>query len=340
MFEIEGVLGRQVLDSRGNPTVEVEVFTGCGFGRAMVPSGASTGSNEALELRDNESDFGGKTVLRAVNNVNTVIAEEVIGMDVRAQRNVDKALNDLDGTPNKSNLGANAILGVSMAVARAAANSANMHLYEYLAGPNACTLPVPLMNVINGGAHAGNALSIQEFFIIPTRAETFSEALRMGVETYHELKHVLQAQYGQGASNVGDEGGFAPALPSSSEALDAIMTAVGNAGYDQEMRLGVDCAASEFYDKTTQTYLMDGKRLTATELSEYYEDLVDRYPVMLIEDPFDEEAFEDFARITSRLAGTTIVGDDLFVTNVDRLSEGIKLGAANALLLKLNQIGT
>ena len=340
MFEIEGVLGRQVLDSRGNPTVEVEVFTGCGFGRAMVPSGASTGSNEALELRDNESDFGGKTVLRAVNNVNTVIAEEVIGMDVRAQRNVDKALKDLDGTPNKSNLGANAILGVSMAVARAAANSASMHLYEYLGGPNACTLPVPLMNVINGGAHAGNALSIQEFFIIPTRAETFSEALRMGVETYHELKHVLQTHYGRAASNVGDEGGFAPALSSSSEALDAIMTAVGNAGYDQEMRLGVDCAASEFYDETTQTYLMDGKRLTPTELSEYYEDLVDRYPMMLIEDPFDEDAFEDFARITSRLGATTIVGDDLFVTNVDRLSEGIKLGAANALLLKLNQIGT
>ena len=340
MFEIEGVLGRQVLDSRGNPTVEVEVFTDCGFGRAIVPSGASTGSNEALELRDNESDFGGKTVLRAVNNVNTVIAEEIIGMDVRAQRNVDKTLNDLDGTPNKSNLGANAILGVSMAVARAAANSANMHLYEYLGGPNACTLPVPLMNVINGGAHAGNALSIQEFFIIPTRAETFSDALRMGVETYHELKHVLQSQYGLGASNVGDEGGFAPALSSSSEALDAIMTAVGNAGYDQEMRLGVDCAASEFYDTTTQTYLMDGKRLSPTELSEYYEDLVDRYPVMLIEDPFDEDAFEDFVQITSRLTGTTIVGDDLFVTNVDRLAEGIKLGAANALLLKLNQIGT
>jgi enolase len=196
------------------------------------------------------------------------------------------------------------------------------------------------MNVINGGAHAGNALSIQEFFIIPMAAETFSDALRMGVETYHELKHVLQAQYGQGASNVGDEGGFAPALSSSSEALDAIMTAIGKAGYDREMLLGVDCAASEFYDKTTQTYLMDGRRLSPAELSEYYEDLVDRYPVILIEDPFNEDAFEDFAYITSQLAGTTIVGDDLFVTNVDRLSKGIKLEAANALLLKLNQIGT
>jgi enolase len=340
MFEIEGVLGRQVLDSRGNPTVEVEVFTGCGFGRAMVPSGASTGSNEALELRDDESGFGGKTVMRAVNNVNTVIAEEVIGMDVRAQRNIDKALNDLDGTPNKSNLGANAILGVSMAVARAAANSANMHLYEYLGGANACTLPVPLMNVINGGAHAGNALSIQEFFIIPVGADTFSEALRIGVETYHELKHVLQAQYGQSASNVGDEGGFAPALSSSAEALDTIIKAISNAGYDKEIHLGVDCAASEFFNKTTGTYLVDGKSLSPAALSDYYKDLVDRYPIMLIEDPFDEDAFEDFAQITSRLAGTTIVGDDLFVTNVERLSKGIKLRAANALLLKLNQIGT
>ena len=340
MFEIEGVLGRQVLDSRGNPTVEVEVFTGCGFGRAIVPSGASTGSNEALELRDHEMGFGGKTVLQAVNNVNAIIAEELIGMDVRAQRSIDQSMNDLDGTPNKSNLGANAILGVSMAVARAAANSVNMHLYEYLGGPNACTLPVPLMNVINGGAHAGNTLSIQEFFIIPMGAETFSDALRMGVETYHELKRVLQAQYGPGATNVGDEGGFAPPLHSSSEALDAIITAIGQAGYVQEMRLGVDCAASEFYDKATKTYSIDGNRLSSTELSNYYEDLVDRYPLILIEDPFGEDAFEDFAQITSRLRGTTIVGDDLFVTNVERLSKGISLGAANALLLKLNQIGT
>ncbi|MGZ7134139.1 MAG: phosphopyruvate hydratase [Halobacteriota archaeon] len=340
MFEIEGVLGRQVLDSRGNPTVEVEVLTGCGFGRAIVPSGASTGSNEALELRDHETGFGGKSVLRAVSNVNAIIAEELIGMDVRAQRSIDQSMNDLDGTPNKSNLGANAILGVSMAVARAAANSVNMHLYEYLGGPNACTLPVPLMNVINGGAHAGNALSIQEFFVTPIGAETFSDALRMGVETYHELKRVLQTQYGRGATNVGDEGGFAPPLHSSSEALDAIMTAISNAGYGQEMRLGVDCAASEFYDKATKTYSIDGNRLSSTELSNYYEDLVDRYPLILIEDPFSEDAFEDFALITSRLRGTTIVGDDLFVTNVERLSKGIGLGAANALLLKLNQIGT
>jgi enolase len=340
MFEIEGILGRQVLDSRGNPTVEVEVLTGCGFGRAIVPSGASTGSNEALELRDHETEFGGKTVLRAVSNVNEIIEEELIGMDVRAQRLIDQSMIDLDGTPNKSNLGANAILGVSMAVARAAANSVNMHLYEYLGGPNACRLPVPLMNVINGGAHAGNALSIQEFFVIPVGAETFSEALRMGVETYHELKMVLKAQYGQGATNVGDEGGFAPPLHSSSEALDAITTAIDRAGYVQEMRLGVDCAASEFYEDATKTYSVDGNRLSPTELCDYYEDLIDRYPVILIEDPLSEDAFDDFAQLTSRLRGTTIVGDDLFVTNVERLSRGIRLGAANALLLKLNQIGT
>jgi enolase len=325
MFEIEGILGRQVLDSRGNPTVEVEVLTGCGFGRAIVPSGASTGSNEALELRDHETEFGGKTVLRAVSNVNEIIEEELIGMDVRAQRLIDQSMIDLDGTPNKSNLGANAILGVSMAVARAAANSVNMHLYEYLGGPNACRLPVPLMNVINGGAHAGNALSIQEFFVIPVGAETFSEALRMGVETYHELKMVLKAQYGQGATNVGDEGGFAPPLHSSSEALDAITTAIDRAGYVQEMRLGVDCAASEFYNDATKTYSVDGNRLSPTELCDYYEDLIDRYPVMLIEDPLSEDAFDDFAQLTSRLRGTTIVGDDLFVTNVERLSRGISL---------------
>ena len=340
MFEIERVLGRQVLDSRGNPTVEVEVLTGCGFGRAIVPSGASTGSNEALELRDQEKAFGGKTVMRAVNNVNTIIAGKLVGMDVRAQRGVDRLLNDLDGTPNKSNLGANAILGVSMAVARAAANSVKMHLYEYLGGPSVCALPVPLMNIINGGAHAGNALSVQEFFIIPIGAETFPDALRMGVETYRELKRVLQAQFGAGATNVGDEGGFAPPFDSSSDALDAITKAVDRAGYTKEMWLGIDSAASEFYDKEKGRYTIDGERLSAPELSGYYADLIDRYPIKVIEDPFDEEAFEDFAKITSRLKDTTIVGDDLFVTNVERLSKGISLGAANALLLKLNQVGT
>jgi len=340
MFEIEKVLGRQVLDSRGNPTVEVDVFTGCGFGRAIVPSGASTGSHEALELRDNDKRFGGKSVLKAVSNVNTVISKEFIGFDVRAQRGIDRALIELDGTPNKSNLGANAILGTSMAIARAAANSANMHLYEYLGGPNAHTLPVPLMNVINGGAHAGNALSIQEFFVIPTGAETFADGLRMGVETYHQLKSVLQSEYGRGAINVGDEGGFAPPLKMTSEALDAIMIAVHKAGYDQEIRLGLDCAASEFYETETESYLVGGSRLSAAELSEYYENLIEQYPIILIEDPFEEEAYDDFSRFTSRLKKIKVVGDDLFVTNVERLAKGITMGAANTLLLKLNQIGT
>ncbi len=340
MFEIEGVLGRQVLDSRGNPTVEVEVYTACGFGRAIVPSGASTGSHEALELRDNGVAFGGKGVMGAVHNVNSAIAEEIVGMDVRAQRSIDKRLVELDGTAHKSHLGANAILGTSMAVARAAAGSSNMYLYEYLGGPNAYTLPVPLMNVINGGAHAGNALSIQEFFIIPLGAETFSEGLRMGVETYHALKNVLQSEYGRPAINVGDEGGFAPPLQNSHEALNAIVRAIEEAGYRDEIKLGMDCAASEFYNSDTQTYSIDGLTLSSTELSEHYADLVNEYPIVLVEDPFDEEAFDDFARITSQLKGVRIVGDDLFVTNVKRLTKGITAGAANALLLKVNQIGT
>ncbi|MGZ4908443.1 MAG: phosphopyruvate hydratase [Halobacteriota archaeon] len=340
MFEIEGVLGRQVLDSRGNPTVEVEVYTACGFGRAIVPSGASTGSHEALELRDNDARFDGKSVMKAVHNVNTTIAEELIGLDVRAQRSIDTRLIQLDGTPNKSNLGANAILGTSMAVARAAAGSSNMYLYEYLGGPNAHTLPVPLMNVINGGAHAGNALSIQEFFIIPLGAETFSDGLRMGVETYHELKSVLRSEYGPGATNVGDEGGFAPPVQNTRAALDAILKAIEEAGYRDEIRLGMDCAASEFYNSDTQTYSIDGLTLSSTELSAYYKDLVHEYPIIVIEDPFYEEAFADFAHITSELKGVRIVGDDLFVTNVTRLAEGMTMGAANTLLLKVNQIGT
>lgn len=340
MFEIEGVLGRQVLDSRGNPTVEVEVYTACGFGRAIVPSGASTGSHEVLELRDNDERFGGKSVMKAVHNVNTAIAEEIIGLDVRAQRSIDKRLIELDGTSNKSNLGANAILGTSMAVARAAAGSSNMYLYEYLGGPNAHTLPVPLMNVINGGAHAGNALSIQEFFIVPLGAETFSEGLRIGVETYHELRSVLQSEYGRGATNVGDEGGFAPPLQNTRSALDAILKAIEEAGYRDEIRLGMDCAASEFYNSDTQTYSIDGLTLSSTELGTYYKDLVQEYPLIVIEDPFYEEAFADFAHLTSQLNGVQIVGDDLFVTNVKRLAKGMRVGAANTLLLKLNQIGT
>ena len=338
MFEIERVIGREILDSRGNPTVEVEVFTDCGFGRAMVPSGASTGANEALELRDGESRYGGKGVAKAVNNVNNIISDCIVGTDVRAQRDIDRSLTELDGTPNKSNLGANAILGVSIAAARAAANSIDVPLFQYLGGSNAYTLPVPIMNVINGGRHAGNKLSIQEFHIIPIGAETFSEALRIGVETYHKLENVLRASYGPGATNVGDEGGFAPNLTTTSEAFDAIIKAVDTAGYNEEIRLGMDCAASEFFK--AGKYTVDGKTLSNIELIDYYDELVSSYPIVLIEDPFEQDSYDDFARLTSRLSAEVIVGDDLFVTNTDRLAKGIEMGAANSLLLKLNQVGT
>ncbi|HYA61222.1 MAG TPA: phosphopyruvate hydratase [Candidatus Acidoferrum sp.] len=330
--------GREILDSRGNPSIEVEVFTDCGFGRAMVPSGASTGAYEALELRDKESRYGGKGVTKAVNNVNNIISDCIVGIDVRAQRDVDRLLTELDGTPNKSNLGANAILGVSIAVARAAANSIDVPLFQYLGGSNVYTLPVPVMNVINGGRHAGNELSIQEFHILPIGAETFSEALRIGVETYHELENVLRASYGPGATNVGDEGGFAPFLTTTSEAFDAIMKAVDIAGYDKEIRLGMDCAASEFFK--AGKYTLDGKTFSNIELMDYYEQLVNSYPIVLIEDPFEQDSYDDFARLTSRFSPEVIVGDDIFVTNTDRLAKGIEMCAANSLLLKLNQIGT
>ena len=332
------MIGREILDSRGNPTIEVEVFTECGFGRAMVPSGASTGAHEALELRDKESRYGGKGVIKAVNNVNNIIADCIVGLDVRAQRDIDRSLNELDGTTNKSNLGANAILGVSIAAARAAANSIDVPLFQYLGGPNAYTLPVPIMNVINGGRHAGNKLSIQEFHIIPIGAETFSEALRIGVETYHKLEDVLLASYGPGATNVGDEGGFAPNLTTTSEAFDAIIKAVDIAGYSEEIRLGMDCAASEFFK--AGEYTIDGKTLSNVELIDYYDELVNSYPIVLIEDPFEQDSYDDFARLTSRLSAEVIVGDDIFVTNTDRLAKGIEMGAANSLLLKLNQVGT
>jgi enolase len=316
----------------------VEVYTDFGFGRAIVPSGASTGIHEALELRDDESRYRGKGVVRAINNVNNIISRCIIGMDVRAQRDIDLSLIELDGTPNKSNLGANAILGVSIAVARAAANAIDIPLFQYLGGSNAYALPVPIMNVINGGQHAGNELSIQEFHIIPIGTETFSDALRIGVETYHELKNVLQSSYGAGATNVGDEGGFAPYLTTTSEAFDAIITAIDNAGYSNEIRLGMDCAASEFFKDGK--YTIDGKTFSSAELMDYYEQLVKSYPIVLIEDPLEQENFDDWARLTSRLSATVIVGDDLFVTNTNRLAKGIEMGAGNSLLLKLNQIGT
>ncbi|AEH60275.1 enolase [Methanosalsum zhilinae DSM 4017] len=344
-YQIEKVYAREILDSRGYPTVEVDVYTGdgygsfSGFGRASVPSGASTGTNEALELRDGDERYGGKGVLDAVNNINTLIEADLVGMDVRDQREIDEMMIAMDGTESKMNLGANAILGVSLAVARAAADALNIPLYRYLGGTNSFTLPVPTMNVLNGGKHAGNDLAIQEFMIQPKGAENYAEALRMGVETYHELERVLVDKYGPSSTNVGYEGGFAPPISLTIDALDALLIAVENAGYSQsDVTIGLDAAASEFYDG--RHYLIDGKKMSSGELVDYYLELINTYPIILIEDPFHEESFEDFATLTSEAWETLIVGDDLFVTNVDRLSRGIELGAANALLLKVNQIGT
>ncbi|MGP8319406.1 MAG: phosphopyruvate hydratase [Methanosarcinaceae archaeon] len=338
-YKIKKVHAREILDSRGNPTVEVDVYTDKGFGRASVPSGASTGTNEALELRDREERYNGKGVLDAVENINKAIESEILGMDVRSQREIDNLMIKLDGTDNKASLGANAILGVSMSVAKAAADSLNVPLYRYFGGSNAFTLPVPTMNVLNGGQHAGNGLSIQEFMIQPKGADTFSKALQMGTETYHALGKVLEAKYGASSTNVGYEGGYAPPLTMTSDALDALVCAIDEAGYlETEVSIGMDAAASEFFDGTH--YSIDGKMLTPGELIDYYIELVDTYPIILIEDPFHEESFEDFAALTSELWDTIIIGDDLFVTNVERLSKGIEMNAANALLLKVNQIGT
>ncbi|AKB55116.1 phosphopyruvate hydratase [Methanosarcina sp. A14] len=339
-YKIQKIHAREILDSRGNPTVEVDVFTPKGFGRAGVPSGASTGTNEALELRDADPNrYGGKGVLTAVKNVNTIIQKELLGLDVRNQREIDELMIELDETDNKSNLGANAILGVSMAVARAAADSLNVPLYRYLGGSNAFTLPVPTMNVLNGGKHAGNDLAIQEFMIQPKGAETFYEALQMGAEIYHVLGKILEKKYGRSSTNVGYEGGYAPKMSESTEALDALAQAIEEAGYtDTEVTIGLDAAASEFYED--EAYSIDGKKRSAPELMDYYVELVNSYPILSIEDPFYEEAFEDFEALTNELWDTIIVGDDLFVTNIERLSKGVDMGAANALLLKVNQIGT
>ena len=345
VFEIEQVYAREILDSRGNPTVEVDVSTYCndtrsrGFGRASVPSGASTGSNEALELRDKDNRYRGKGVLTAVHNVNSILGPEIIDMDVRLQREIDLTMIELDGTDSKSNLGANAILGVSMAVARAAADSLKIPLYQYLGGTNSFTLPVPTLNVLNGGQHAGNDLAIQEFMIQPKGAETFHEAIRWASETYHALGDILNKKYGSSATNVGYEGGYAPHINQTSDALDAILEAIEEAGYtEDDITIGIDAAASSFYENGI--YHIDEGELTGIELLDYYVNLVHTYPIILIEDAFHEEAFDDFAALTMELPGTIIVGDDLFVTNVERLNHGIEMGACNSLLLKVNQIGS
>ncbi|MDY6052210.1 MAG: phosphopyruvate hydratase [Rothia sp. (in: high G+C Gram-positive bacteria)] len=341
MALITAVHARQILDSRGNPTVEVEVLLEDGaFGRAAVPSGASTGEWEAVERRDGDKAvYLGKGVLGAVDAVIEEIAEEVIGIDATDQRAVDAAMIALDGTNNKGKLGANAILGVSMAVAKAAAESSDLPLYKYLGGPNAHVLPVPMMNILNGGSHADSNVDIQEFMIAPIGFDTFSAALQAGVEVYHALKSVL---HDRGLSTgLGDEGGFAPDLDSNAAALDLIIEAIEKAGYKpgEEVALALDVASSEFYKKGS--YEFEGQKKSAAEMSAYYADLVARYPLVSIEDPLDENDWEGYKTLTAEIGDKVqLVGDDLFVTNPERLAQGIEGGAANALLVKVNQIGS
>ena len=344
MTVITGVLGRQILDSRGNPTVEVEVeLASGGWGQAAVPSGASTGSFEAVELRDGGEAYGGKGVLKAVDYVNTEIADTLIGLDAIDQREIDRLLIEADGTPNKGRFGANAILGASLATAKAAADVLGLPLYKYIGGVNAHVLPVPMMNIMNGGKHADNNVDLQEFMCVPVGAASYSDGLRMCVEVYHTLKKVLAAQ---GMSTaVGDEGGFAPNLASNEEAIKAILEAVKKAGYTPgvDVAIALDPAASEFFDVASGVYDLasEKRRLSPQQMAEYYADLCARYPIVSIEDGMAEDDWEGWAAL-SALVGSSVqlVGDDLFVTNVERLKMGIERGVANSILIKLNQIGT
>jgi len=348
---VKSLQAREVIDSRGNPTVEVDVMTDIGKFRASVPSGASTGIHEAVELRDGGKRYLGKGVLKACKNVNETISPALKGIDVTKQTEIDKMMIELDGTPNKSNLGANAILGVSLAISKAGAIAKGQHLFQYyaeLAGNTDFTLPVPSFNVINGGSHAGNRLAFQEFMILPIGAESFEEAMAMGCETYHTLKNVIKAKYGQDACNVGDEGGFAPSIQSNFEGVDLLMEAIKQAGYEKEMKIGMDVAASEFllkdgrYDLDFKTANNDGSEvLTGEELADLYVDLTKKYPIVSIEDPFDQDDWENYAKMTERVGkDVQIVGDDLLVTNVTRIKEAASKKACNALLLKVNQIGS
>ncbi len=346
MSQIVRIHARQILDSRGNPTVEVDVMTENGFlGRAAVPSGASTGVHEAVELRDEDKNvYVGKGVLKAVANVNETIAAELLGFNVFEQNAIDKTMIDLDGSANKGNLGANAILGVSLAVAKAAAQEAGLPLFRYIGGVNANTLPVPMMNIMNGGSHADNSIDFQEFMVMPAKADTFSDALRMGTEVFHNLKKVLSSKgY---STNVGDEGGFAPNIGSNEEALEIILSSIEKAGYKpgEDVFIAMDAASSEFYDKKTGLYTFkksSGKQLNSAEMAAYWNEWADKYPIVSIEDGMDEDDWSGWAELT-KLAGKKIqlVGDDLFVTNVKRLSQGIEQGIANSILVKVNQIGS
>lgn len=345
MSSIVSIHSRQILDSRGNPTIEVEVYTDNGvIGRAAVPSGASTGVHEAVELRDGDMGiYMGKGVTKAIQNVNTTLNEELRGAYVMEQNLIDKAMIGMDGTDNKALFGANAILGVSLAVANAAAQSCGQPLYRYIGGVSANTLPVPMMNILNGGSHADNKIDIQEFMIMPVGAATFSEALRMGAEIFHHLKAVLK-KAGH-STNVGDEGGFAPDLKSNDEAVEVILQAVDNAGYKigEHVLLALDAAASEFYDKEKGKYVLEstGDELSSDEMVDYWKNWVEKYPIISIEDGLDEDDWSGWFKMTELLGDKVqLVGDDLFVTNTARLAQGIEQGAANSILIKVNQIGT
>ena len=346
MSIILNIHARQILDSRGNPTVEVDVITENGvLGRAAVPSGASTGEHEAVELRDGGNDFMGKGVLKAVSNVNDIIAQHIVGVSVFEQNAIDQMMIDLDGTPNKSKLGANAILGVSLAVAKAAANELNMPLYRYVGGVSANTLPVPMMNIINGGSHSDAPIAFQEFMVMPVTASTFSKAMQMGTEIFHHLKKVLHDR--NLSTAVGDEGGFAPTLDGTEDALDTIIKAIGNAGYKagEEVMIALDCAAAEFYKDGVYDYTLfegeSGVKRSSEEQAQYLADLSAKYPIISIEDGMDENDWDGWKSLTDKIGDKVqLVGDDLFVTNVERLSRGIDESIANSILIKVNQIGS
>jgi len=341
-LEIYDIIAREVLDSRGNPTVEVEVHLEDGsIGSAIVPSGASTGKFEAVELRDGDDRYMGKGVMKAVKNVNEIIAPKIIGLNVFDQVFIDKLMIELDGTDNKGKLGANAILGISMACARAAAIALDIPLYRYIGGANAKTIPVPMMNIVNGGEHADNSLDIQEFMIMPAGFCCFKEALRAGTEIFHNLKKILKE--GGHVTAVGDEGGFAPSFNSNEDAIVNIIAAIEKAGYKpgEQVFIALDCAASEFYNEDAKTYHVDGKDMTSEELLDYYAGLCEKYPIISIEDPFNEEDWDAFANMKARLGTKVqIVGDDLYVTNIKRLIKGVAENASNSILIKLNQIGS
>ena len=346
MGKIKNVTARQIFDSRGNPTIEVDVFTDeDGFGRAAVPSGASTGQHEAVELRDNDEKFSGKGVMNAVNNVNKTIAKNIIGKNVQCQQEIDSMMIDLDGTPNKSNLGANSILGVSLAVAKAAADEKKIPLYEYLGGEDAKILPVPMMNIINGGSHSDSPIAFQEFMIMPIAGKTFSKSFHMGVEVFHCLKKILNNK--NLSTAVGDEGGFAPKLKGTEDAIETILSSIKMAGYEpgNEIMLALDCASSEFFKEGIYDYSIfegiNGIKRNSDEQVNYLHNLTKKYPILSIEDGMDENDWEGWEKLTKKIGDRVqLVGDDLFVTNVKRLSKGISRSIANSILIKVNQIGT